>query len=55
MCLPFASRGINPNAKLRFPFNPSVRKEGDAPWVMWRGTGNCTWYVPKAGLVRFGR
>ena len=53
--VPFASLGINPTAGLRFPFNLAVRKQGDAPWVMWRGTGNCTWYVSEAGLVRFVR
>ncbi len=53
--LPFASLGINPNTDLRFPLNLSVRKQGDDAWVMWRGTGNCTWYVPEAGLVRFVR
>jgi hypothetical protein len=37
------------------PFSLSVRKMGDDPWVMWRGTGACTWYVPEAGLVRFVR
>jgi hypothetical protein len=51
--LPFASLGITPKPGLRFPFNLAVRKQGDAPWVMWRGTGNCTWYVQEAGLVRF--
>ncbi|NCQ29028.1 MAG: hypothetical protein GW802_16610 [Armatimonadetes bacterium] len=55
MRVPFASLGISPSAELRFPSNLSVRKQGDDPWVMWRGTGNCTWYVPEAGLVRFGR
>lgn len=53
MRLPFASLGIRPGAELRFPFNLSVRKQGADPWVMWRGTGNCTWYLPEAGLVRF--
>jgi len=32
-----------------------VRKQGADPWVMWRGTGNCTWYVAEAGRVRFRR
>jgi len=55
MRIPFASLGITPTADLRYPFNLSVRKQGDDPWVMWRGTGNCTWYLPGAGLVRFVR
>jgi hypothetical protein len=53
MRVPFASLGLNPKPDLRFPFNLAVRKQGADPWVMWRGTGNCTWYVPEAGLVRF--
>ena len=56
MRVPFASLGINPsNADTRFPFNLSVRKQGDDPWVEWRSTGNCTWEVPQAGLIRFVR
>ncbi|OGV62638.1 MAG: hypothetical protein A3K19_08635 [Lentisphaerae bacterium RIFOXYB12_FULL_65_16] len=55
MRIPFASLGIDPNANLKFPFNLAVRKQGEDPWVMWRGTGNCTWYVPEAGLIRFVR
>jgi hypothetical protein len=53
MRLPFASLGITPKPALRFPLNLAVRKQGEAPWVMWRGTGGCTWYVPEAGLIRF--
>jgi len=55
MRLPFASLGIKPTAEGRFPFSLSVRKQGADPWVMWRGTGNCTWYVPEAGVVHFVR
>jgi parallel beta-helix repeat protein len=55
MRVPFASLGIDPNAALRFPLNLAVRKQGDQPWVMWRGTGGCTWLVPEAGRVRFAR
>ena len=53
--IPFASLGITPTADLRYPFNLSVRKQGEDHWVMWRGTGNCTWYLPCAGFVRFLR
>ncbi|MBM3477420.1 MAG: hypothetical protein FJX75_29470, partial [Armatimonadetes bacterium] len=55
MRVPFASLGLNPNADARLPFNLSVRKQGDEPWVEWRGTGACTWFVPEAGRVRFVR
>jgi len=55
MRVPFASLGLRPNPELRFPLNLSVRKQGDDPWIMWRGTGNCTWYLPEAGLVHFVR
>ncbi len=55
MRVPFASLGFTPNADLRYPFNLAVRKQGDEPWVMWRGTGGCTWLVPEAGRVRFVR
>lgn len=55
MRVPFASLGFTPTANLRYPFNLSVRKQGDDPWVEWRGTGNCTWYVPGGGFVRFVR
>ncbi|MBM3498399.1 MAG: hypothetical protein FJX74_06975 [Armatimonadetes bacterium] len=55
MRLPFASLGLDPNADLRVPLNLAVRKQGDEPWVMWRGTGGCTWLVPEAGRVRFVR
>ena len=50
-----ASLGIVPKPGLRYPFNLSVRKQGDDAWVLWRGTGNCTWYLPEAGFVRFVR
>ncbi|MEN6645026.1 MAG: hypothetical protein ABFE08_21505, partial [Armatimonadia bacterium] len=49
----FASLGLNPRADLRHPFNLAVRKQGDEPWVMWRGTGGCTWLVPEAGRIHF--
>ncbi len=55
MRVPFASLGIDPTTDLRFPLNLAVRKQGDEPWVMWRGTGGCTWLVPEAGRVRFVR
>jgi len=55
MRIPFASLGIDPTADLRFPLNLAVRKQGEEPWVMWRGTGGCTWLVPEAGRVRFAR
>ncbi|OIO97672.1 MAG: hypothetical protein AUJ92_03215 [Armatimonadetes bacterium CG2_30_59_28] len=55
MRIPFASLGITPTADLRYPFNLSVRKQGDDPWGEWRGTGNCTWYLPEAGFVTFAR
>jgi hypothetical protein len=53
--IPFASLGIKPGADVSYPFNLAVRKMGDEAWVMWRGTGGCTWLVPEAGLVKFGR
>jgi len=53
MRVPFASLGIKPGGETQFPFNLSVRKQGDDPWVEWRSTGNCTWEVPEAGLIRF--
>jgi len=40
---------------VRYPFNLSIRKQGNDPWVLWRGTGNCTWYLPEAGFVKFVR
>ena len=55
MRLPFASLGFAPVAGQRYPFNLSVRKQGADPWVEWRGTGDCTWYLPQAGFVRFAR
>lgn len=53
MRIPFASLGIKPGADTRYPFNISVRKQGEDAWVEWHGTGNCTWYVPGGGLLRF--
>ncbi len=55
MRVPLASLGISPNGDTRFPFNLSVRKQGDDQWVEWRSTGNCTWEVSQAGLIRFVR
>ena len=55
MRIPFASLDIDPRADLRFPLNLAVRKQGDDPWVMWRGTGACTWEVSEAGRVRFAQ
>lgn len=53
--IPFTSLGVTPKSGPSHPFNLSVRKQGDFPWVMWRGTGNCTWYVAEAGLIRFSQ
>lgn len=53
--IPFASLGIKPNQDLKYPFNLAVRKQGTEAWVMWRGTSDCTWYVPQAGFVKFVR
>jgi hypothetical protein len=53
--VPLASLGFTPKAGVRYPFNVSVRKQGDDPWVEWRGTGDRTWYLPGAGFVRFAR
>ncbi len=53
MRIPFASLGIDPSTDKLFPLNLSVRKQGDDPWIMWRGTGACTWEVSEAGRVRF--
>jgi hypothetical protein len=55
MRVPFTSLGITPKPGLRYPLNLAVRKQGDDPWILWRGTGNCTWYLPEAGFVRFVR
>lgn len=55
MRVPFASLGLKPGADTRYPFNISVRKQGEDAWVEWRGTGNCTWYTPGAGLIRLAR
>jgi hypothetical protein len=51
--IPFASVALDPRADALVPLNLAVRKQGDEPWVMWRGTGGCTWLVPEAGRVRF--
>lgn len=53
--IPFASLGIKPDSTKKYPFNLAVRKMGAEAWVMWRGTGDCTWYVPEAGFIRFGK
>jgi hypothetical protein len=53
--LPFAALGFTPQAGARYPLNLSVRKQGEAPWVMWRGTGAQTWVAAEAGRVRFAR
>jgi hypothetical protein len=55
MRVPFASLGFTPKPDVRYPFNLSIRKQGNDPWVLWRGTGNCTWYLPEAGFVKFVR
>jgi hypothetical protein len=49
--VPFASLGIDPAQHKRFAFNLSVRKSAEPLWLMWRGTGGCTWEVEKAGFV----
>jgi len=53
--IPFVSLGIKPNPDIKYPFNLAVRKQETEAWVMWRGTGECTWYVPEAGLLKFVR
>jgi hypothetical protein len=32
-----------------------VRKIADDLWVMWLGTGGCTWDVDYAGFLEFGQ
>jgi hypothetical protein len=53
--VPLASLGFVPKEGAKYPFNLSVRKQGDDQWVEWYGTGDCTWYLPGAGFVRFVR
>ena len=53
MRIPSASLGFTPRDGVRYPFNLSVRQQGDAPWVEWRGTGESSWYLPGVGSVRF--
>ncbi len=51
--IPFASLGIDPAKQKRVEFNLSVRKTADDLWVMWLGTGGCTWDVDYAGFLEF--
>ncbi|MGQ9731460.1 MAG: right-handed parallel beta-helix repeat-containing protein, partial [Candidatus Zipacnadales bacterium] len=50
--IPFASLGIDPTKHQRLQFNLSVRKTAPEPfWLMWQGTGGCTWEVGNAGVI----
>jgi len=49
--IPFASLGIDPVKHSKFEFNLSVRKTAGPDWLMWRGTGACTWEVGNAGFL----
>jgi hypothetical protein len=50
--IPFAALGLDPKKDVRLQLNISVRKtSGDAAWVMWQGTGGCTWEVEGAGIL----
>jgi hypothetical protein len=53
--IPFASLGLDPAKQKRVEFNLSVRKIADDLWVMWLGTGGCTWDVDYAGFLEFGQ
>ena len=51
----FAALGIDPARHARIRFNLSVRKTADAQWLMWQGTGGCTWQVDGAGFIELVR
>ncbi len=53
--IPFASLGIDPAKRTRFAFNLSVRKSADDLWLLWQGTGACTWEVGNAGILELSR
>ncbi|OGV62192.1 MAG: hypothetical protein A3K19_01385 [Lentisphaerae bacterium RIFOXYB12_FULL_65_16] len=47
--IPFASLGLNPKTDRSLSANLTVRKIADNLWVMWVGTGGCSWELDKAG------
>ena len=49
--IPWASLAIDPAKSTKIAFNLSVRKTADDQWVMWQGTGGCTWQVGDAGVI----
>ncbi|MCX7600165.1 MAG: right-handed parallel beta-helix repeat-containing protein [Armatimonadetes bacterium] len=54
--VPWTSLGIKPNAGVKLQFNLSVRKTSPQPlWLMWVGTGACTWQVDRAGFIEIPR
>jgi hypothetical protein len=53
--IPWASLGVDPAKHTRFALNLSVRKTADDSWVMWRGTGGCTWEVGNAGIIELAQ
>jgi hypothetical protein len=54
--LPFASLGVDPTKQKRLQFNLSVRKTAPEPfWLMWQGTGACTWEVANAGVIELAK
>ncbi|MBM4086211.1 MAG: hypothetical protein FJ272_15615 [Planctomycetes bacterium] len=53
--IPFAALGIDPAKQTKFEFNLSVRKTAAPLWLMWQGTGACTWEVRNAGILALGR
>ena len=54
--LPFASLGVDPAKQKRLQFNLSVRKTAPEPfWLMWQGTGACTWEVANAGVIELAK
>ena len=54
--VPWASLGIKPQAGMKIQFNLSVRKTSPQPlWLMWVGTGGCTWEVGKAGVIELSK
>ncbi|NCO39363.1 MAG: hypothetical protein COZ06_21885 [Armatimonadetes bacterium CG_4_10_14_3_um_filter_66_18] len=53
--VPFASLGIDPAKHTKLQFNLSVRKSADEQWLMWQGTGACTWEVGNAGVIELVR
>jgi hypothetical protein len=49
--IPLAGLGVDPGRHAQLEFNLTARKTASDQWLMWQGTGGCSWEVRNAGFI----